>query len=215
VLPIDVDNPRQWGRADDPGFVFSVRPLVDNLHALLMRDDIEAWQHAPQGRSDDARITAFCRLDDLARFIEGDVDDVTIERWARAASLLSRPPRFDDPGDAIGVPAAYAVLRLVHSGALLDSTKLKRTSAMLARACAGDSVGATTAALQRLSVVGRALPIAAFVEPSQRMRRIAAALAFPTTTQQRRQLEDMVLPPRLSPAGAPQPIEPQTQQETA
>jgi hypothetical protein len=41
---------------------------------------------------------------------------------------LSKPPRFDDHDDAIGVPATFAVLRLVYGGALDDKTQLKRTS---------------------------------------------------------------------------------------
>lgn len=195
LLPIHVDKPWQWGRAEDPGFVFSERPLVDNLHALLLRDDIDAQQRGVTSRIDEQNISTFCHLSDIARFIDGDVDDAAIERWARAASLLSEPPRFKDHTDVVGLPATFAVLRLVHSGSLDDGTHLKRTSTMLARACVGDSVGATTAALQRLSAVGRALPVSALVEPSQRTRRIAAALVFPVTARQRQRLEELVLPP--------------------
>jgi CRISPR-associated protein Csx17 len=213
LLPIDVDKPWQWGRADDAGFVFSERPLIDNLHALLQRDDIEAQQRETKSPDDKENIKAFCYLSDITRFIDGDVDDVVVERWARAASLLSKPPRFDDHHDAIGVPATFAVLRLVHSGSLGDKTQLNRTSTMLARACAGDSVGATTAALQRLAAVGRALPVSALVESSQRTRRITAALVFPLTTRQRQRLEDLVLPPPSREARS-QSSEPQTQQET-
>jgi len=213
LLPIDVDKPWQWGRADRPGFVFSERPLIDNLHALLLRDDIEVQQREKKRPDDEGNIKAFCHLSDIVRFIDGDVDDVAIERWARAASLLKKPPHLEDRGDAVGVPASFAVLRSVHSGILGDKTQLKRTSAMLARACVGDSVGATTAALQRLSAVGRALPVPALVESSQRMRRIAAALAFPLSTQQRRRLEELVLPPASQEVSL-QSSEPQTQQET-
>jgi CRISPR-associated protein Csx17 len=213
LLPIDVDKPWQWGHADNAGFVFSERPLIDNLHALLQRDDIEAQQREVKSPDDKESIKAFCHLSDIARFIDGDVDDVAIERWARAASLLSKPPRFDDHDDALGVPAIFAVLRLVHSGSLDDKTQLKRTSTMLARACVGDAVGATMAALQRLSAVGRALPVSALVESSQRTRRVAAALAFPLTTRQRRRLEDLVLPPPSREVPPPS-SGPQTQQET-
>jgi len=213
-LPVDVDKPWQWSRADDAGFVFSERPLIDNLQALLQRDDIEAQQRDVRSPDDKENIRACCRLRDIACFIEGDVDDVALERWARAASLLAKPPRFDDDDDAIGIPATFAVLRLVHSGALADKTPLKRAPAILARACVGDVVGATTAALQRLSAVGRPLPVPALVESSQRTRRITAALVFPLTTRQRRRLEDLVLPPPTREVPS-QSSEPQTQQETA
>lgn len=192
LLPIDFEKPWQWGRADDVDFVFSERSLIENLHAVLQRDVIEAQQR--EMRSPDDSIRAFCRLSDIARFIDGDVDDVAVERWSRASSLLSKPPCFDDQDDPLGVPATFAVLRLVHSGSLDDKTQLKRSSTMLARACAGDAIGATTVALQRLAAVGRALPVPALVESSQRVRRISAALAFPLTMRQRRRLEDMVLP---------------------
>lgn len=213
LLPIAVGKPWQWGRVEDPGFVFSERPLIENLHALLQRDDIEAQQRETPSPDDPKNIRAFCHLRDISRLIDGDVDDVAIERWARAASLLSRPPRVHDDDDTVGVPATFAVLRLVHSGSLDDGTQLRRTSTMLARACAGDSVGATAAALRRLSAVGRALPVPALVESSQRTRRIAAALAFPLTARQRQRLEGLVLQPpaREVPFRS---SEPQAQQET-
>jgi CRISPR-associated protein Csx17 len=214
LLPIDVKTPRQWGRIDDPGFVFSERPLVDNLHALLLRDDLEAQQGKLRLGTIDAHLKAACRLDDLAQFIEGTVDDVAIERWARASSLLSEPPRFVDQGQAVGLPATFAVLRLVHGEVLDDGTTLKRTATTLARACTGDAVGATTAALQRLASVGRALPVPALVEPTERTRRIAAALAFPLTAAQRRQLEDLVLPPPPSRPEPSQRPEAEAQKET-
>jgi len=211
LLPIDVAKPWQWSRADDAGFVFSNRPLVDNLHALLQRDDVEAQQR--KMKSPDDEIIASCHLSDIARFIDGDVDDIAIERWARAASLLLKPPNFDDPEDAIGLPATFAVLRVVHSGSLNDKTQLKRTSTMLARACAGDAIGATTVALRRLSAAGRGLPVPALVESTPRTRRIAAALAFPLTRLQRRRLEDLVLPPPSRKSPSPSSGLP-TQQET-
>jgi hypothetical protein len=76
---------------------------------------------------------------------------------------------------------------------------------MLPRACAGDSVGATTAALQRLRGVGRALPVDALLESPERTRRIAAALAFPLSLQQRHRLESMVLSPSTSSPGMDAP----------
>lgn len=196
LLPLDAKKAWQWGFSDDVAFVFSERPLVENLHALLLRDDIEAQQRGKHGATGMDRIPAFCTFDDLARFIDGDLDDGAIERWARACSLLRPPiPTATIEGDGSWVPATFAALRLVQSGTLCDGTPLKRTSTMLARACAGDSVGATTAALQRLSAVGRALPVQALVESPRRTQRIAAALAFPLSARQRRRLEDLVLPP--------------------
>jgi CRISPR-associated protein Csx17 len=134
-------------------------------------------------------------LDDVVAFIDGEVDDSLIERWARAATLLPPARLAEDRIPARLPPATFAVLRLVHSGALDDGTVLKRTPNMLVLACAGDAIGATSAALRRLGAVGRGLPVAALVESAARTRRVAAALAFPLSRDDRRRLESMVLPP--------------------
>jgi CRISPR-associated protein Csx17 len=198
VSPLDPKKLWDWGRYDDAGFVFRQRPLVENLHALLLRDDIEAQQGLT--RAFDA--TNPCRLEDIVAFIDGQVDDELVERWARAATLL--PPGSASAGqdvtlgDVILPPAAFSVLALVQRGVLMDGTVVKRTQTMLSRACAGDSVSATTAALQRLNAVGRALPVRALQESVERTRRIAAALAFPLSREQRWRLESAVLPKATS-----------------
>jgi CRISPR-associated protein Csx17 len=196
-LPLDANNPRRWGRADDTGVVFGDRSAIDNLHALLLRDDLDSQQE-PAGIS---ASTSTTRWADLCAFIDGDVDDELVERWAMATTLLPASEvvtqaNYDDDGH--WPPATYAVLKLVHHGALTDDTPVKRTPTMLARACAGDAEGATRVALQRLNAVGRPLPVSALVESPVHTRRIAAALAFPLSWSQRRRLERMVLSPSAS-----------------
>lgn len=206
LLPLDKSG-RGFGRGDEAGFVFVDRSLVDNLHALLLREDVESTQ---QGRPapEESRVTR-CSLTDIARFINRDTDDALLESWLRAFVLVEGGVVPVVPVDTLQPPASFAVLALVHHRRLGDA-ELPRTTGVLVRACAGDAVGATTAAIRRLNASTRGLPIRSLVEPSARIRRIAAALAFPLTIKQRRLLESMVLSVRDLDAGALRPT-----QETA
>jgi CRISPR-associated protein Csx17 len=180
----------RFGRADQPQFVFAERPLVDNLHALLLREDVEELQGRPRPKVSTGKR---CSLADIAAFIRGAVDDGLIERWLRSAVLVEGGLTPEAPRAGLLPPAAFAVLSLVH-GRLLGNEEIPRTESVLPRACAGDAPGATTAAIRRLNAVGRQLPVRALFETPACTRRIAAALAFPLTFEQRCILESMVLP---------------------
>lgn len=190
LVPLEKGG-RAFGRPEDPTCVFRERPLVDNLHALLLREDIEAQQQQGPPAREPAR--AWCSLSDIAAFIEARTDDRLIERWLRAFVLVDGLDIGRPATEALRPSAAFAVIALVHHRHLRD-TELPRTTGVLARACAGDSVGATAAAIRRLNASGAPLPFEALVEPVVCMRRVAAALALPLTTKQRRRLESMVLP---------------------
>lgn len=189
MVPLDRSG-RGFGSADDAGLVFAERPLVDNLHALLQREDMEVRE----ARSPLAGVpvTPRCSLTDLAQFIAADTDDALIERWLRAFVLLDGGARSVVATDSILPPASFALLALVHHRRMGD-VELPRTAGVLTSACGGDAIGATHAAIRRLAA-SRVIPVPALVEPVARMRRIAAALAFPLTKAQRRTLEGMVLP---------------------
>lgn len=187
---VPIDSTGRFGRADDAGFVFADRPLIDNLHALLRREDVEELQGRPKR---EVATTTRCSLSDIAAFIDGAVDDVLIERWLRAAVLVDGGLTTEAPLGGVLPPASFAVLALVH-GRRLGNEALPRTEGVLARACAGDAPGATAAAIRRLNALARPLPVQALFETPWRTRRIAAALAFPLSSAQRRILEGMVLP---------------------
>lgn len=172
--------------------VFTDRSLIDNLHALLLRDDVEAQQRESGPPYTEHR--ARCSLTDIAYFIQGDVDDVLVERWLRAL-VLGGEVSPEVPRDSVLPPAAFAVLALVHNRRLShEPNPLPRSAEYLSRACAGDADGATAAAIRRLNASGRPLPIRSIATPARVARRVAAALAFPLTSSQRWQLERMVLP---------------------
>ena len=189
LLPLDKSG-GAFGRGNESAFVFAERPLVDNLHALLLREDVESLQQ--KGSAPREANQARCSLTDITRFIDRDTNDVLIERWLRALVLVDGGFVHAMPADTLLPPAAFAVLAIVHHRHL-GGAELPRTTGVLARACAGDAVGATTAAIRRLNASARPLPITALVEGTMRTRRIAAALAFPLTPNQRRTLESMVL----------------------
>jgi CRISPR-associated protein Csx17 len=191
-LPLDKTG-LDWGQADDLAMVFAARAPIDNLHALLLREDVEQQQAGARFEAEDVET----RWSDLVQFIDGDVDDQLIERWAMAATLL--PPvvtaRDDAPWHMQPLPpAAFAVCRLVMFDTLgKEEQPMKRVPMMMSRACAGNAIEATSVALRRLNGLGLSLPVTALVESQSRMRRIAAALAFPLSLNQRRRLESLVL----------------------
>jgi CRISPR-associated protein Csx17 len=192
LVPLDKQG-RGFGRGDEASCVFTERPLVDNLHALLLREDIEDLQQR-RGPADEASQVC-CSLTDIAQFIRREVDDVLVERWLRALVLVEGGLDSELSNDAwtIKPPASFAVIALVHHRRL-GAALLPRTVGVLTRACAGDAVGATEVAIRRLNACARPLPVRALFEPTIRMRRIAAALTFPLHPKQRRTLESMVLP---------------------
>ena len=191
LLPLDKSG-RSFVRGDEASFVFTGRSLVDNLHALLLREDVETLQQ--ERRPVAEGMQKYCCLSDISRFIHGAVDDFLIERWMRGFVLVSGCVTPEVPRETIRPPAAFAVVAIAHHRRLRDA-ELPRTGGLLARACSGDAEGATELAVRRLNAAARPFPVAALVEPTVRMRRIAAALAFTLTADQRRILESMVLPP--------------------
>jgi len=206
LLPLDQQG-RGFDRLDNGRCVFLDRPLVDNLHALLHRENSEWASGQPQGPT--WIVRARCSLSDIAAFIDGRVDDVLVERWARGFSLLAEPPSFASPQSSVLPPAVYALLALVHVRSF-GGEALPRTPTMLARATAGDASGATEAAARRLSAAGARLAFRSLVEPAARMRRIAAALAIPISPPQLRTLEAMFAPPHRKSRSADQPDQPQS-----
>lgn len=190
LAPIEPGG-RSFGRNDEPGFVFGDRPLVDNLHGLLRREEIESRQTD----SDPATSTgiARCALSDVAEFIAGRTDDMLIERWLRALVLVEGGLAAAQPASALLPPASFAVLALAHHRRVRNEV-LPLTAGLLSAACSGNSADATARAIRRLQASGHSIPMTALAEPPARMRRIAAALAIPLTHEQRLKLEAMVLP---------------------
>ncbi len=191
-LPLDRSG-RGFGRDDDPRRVFGDRSLIENLHGLLVREEIEELQaDASPGATPSATS---CSLADIAYFIDGLTNDALIDRWMRALVLIDGRVPQPTVADPLMPPATYALLSLVHHRRVGDE-ELPRTAGVLQRACSGDACGASMAAIRRLRSAGRPFPVRALVEAVQRTRRIAAALAFPLSMTQRHRLESLIFATR-------------------
>lgn len=209
-----------WGDPDGIT-VWQTGTLVDNLLALLQREDIEAQQNEKHEQSaatialeDDTEYLkssqswhpATARLSDIRAWIEGRVDDQRLEAIARGLALVNRygsPPWTDATVDINTVPAAFALLepvvRRVVSSPTEDGTLAKDSHIVLPhvpglwrRLAAGDCRAAVQAATRRLRASGFRLAVRDFDEPSDRTRRIAAALAFPISEEASRQLLERI-----------------------
>ena len=90
LVPLDRTG-RQFGRTDNGIMVFGDRPLVDNLHGVLIREDIEAQRATPQPHETSG--AARCTLSDIAQFIAGSTDDALIELVAARARPRRRGAR--------------------------------------------------------------------------------------------------------------------------
>lgn len=115
----------QWQKNDDGKTIWQQGSLVQNLIALLQRQEIE-WlkqqKSAPSQEQKQAEAaksfhppTAF--LEDVALWIAGGVDDQRLEAIARGLSLVkSAGWRFKHSIATAHqpVPAAYALVKLVH-----------------------------------------------------------------------------------------------------
>lgn len=187
----------EWADNEDGITTWQTGDLVRNLIALLKREEIEAQRHekeadAPAKQSNYRPFTA---LDDVARWINGSVDDERVEAIARGLSLvaLSQSFKLAKPPE-LPIPVAYSLTKLVHHrqlkreacqkvferAILAQDLTLPRVPALLAKLVAGDCYTATALAARRLSASGLNPAVVTGVrEPSDRTLRIASALAFP------------------------------------
>lgn len=122
----------QWLDNDDGKTVWKHGSLVQNLIGLLKRQQIEALQQekrqdnntTPENQANNPNkentsqrsYLPVASLDDVVRWIEGQVDDERIEAIARGLSLvdLRNAQLSDDKEPRLAAPAAYSLVKLVH-----------------------------------------------------------------------------------------------------
>ncbi|MBD2168638.1 type I-U CRISPR-associated protein Csx17 [Calothrix membranacea FACHB-236] len=191
----------EWLENDDSITTWQVGTLETNLIALLRRIAIESEQNSKQQEenlnTESKTEWTFpqAQLDDIVRWIHGDVDDARIEEIARGLSLAKLPqerPKSSLP--ALPIPTAYALVAIVHHRTLkrdalqkvfqgntqAQDLTLPTVPTLLGKLAVGDCYTATGLAARRLYASGLNPAITDGVfEPSDRTRRIAAALAFP------------------------------------
>lgn len=129
------------------------------------------------------------------------MDDERLEAIARGLALVNRHPHLtstNTPTEAVPVPVTpitfcllEPVIRRVVTPITEDRTpstsddkvELPHVPGLYRRLAAGDCLGATKLAVQRLRASGFRLRVKPLYESPERTRRIAAALAFPITEE--------------------------------
>ncbi|MCY1071199.1 type I-U CRISPR-associated protein Csx17 [Nannocystis sp. RBIL2] len=192
-----------WTDADAARVVWTDADLVRNLHACLLRQEIEdggtargddARSDATMGRLDDTRHPRrFAALGDLAAFIDGRTDDARLEALARGLSLLDWDsiPHRAPPGLRTPPPSSFALLALALRWCPPGQAP-RRTPGLLTRACAGDLARAVELARRRLRGYGVAVPASEFIAAAP--TRVAAALAFPLSHRALPELLSLLVP---------------------
>lgn len=189
ALPID---PRKsWAYAvgadkrliNDPRVVMTGRDPLSDLIALVERRFVEAMQTGSRTLPLVTARGAGARLDDLARFLAGDVDVARVVALGRALmaldwkcvrlSQLPAEPRSERPDEA------WEALRLCALPFAVRERTIAAEPAMFRRLASGDAAGAVELALRRLRSAGLRPPLAAAVADSATARRWAAGFAFP------------------------------------
>jgi CRISPR-associated protein Csx17 len=211
-----------WQDNDDGKTTWQHGSLTNNLIGLLKRQEIEQWQQQKQAPKDEregkkSNPLPSALLDDVALWIAGVLDDDRIEAIARGLSLIrldgyqarntSSHNESSHNEKPRPVPAAYALVKLVHYRELTKSNLSKAAAkifvrqdqspvdihlpdqpiphvpGLLTRLSSGDCVQATQLAVRRLRASGYNPAIAEGIyEPRDRTLRLAAALAFPLDT---------------------------------
>ncbi|MEQ8768683.1 MAG: type I-U CRISPR-associated protein Csx17 [Planctomycetota bacterium] len=189
TLPLDPK--KQWSYAigtdkrliHDPRVVMTGRDPLSDLVALVERRLVEASQRGSRTLPLVARYGAGARLDDLARFLAGEVDVERVVALGRALMAIDwkrvrlSPVRVDSRGDR--PDEGWEALRLCALPFAVDERTIATEPALFRRLASGDATGAAEVALRRLRASGLRPPLASVIADSITAHRWAAAFAFP------------------------------------
>ncbi|MGQ0765408.1 MAG: type I-G CRISPR-associated protein Cas8g1/Csx17 [Gemmatimonadota bacterium] len=191
VHALPLDSKKTWSYAigadkrliKDPRVVMMGRDPLSDLVSLVKRRLVEASQRGTRTLPLVAQYRAGARLDDLTRFIAGEVDVERVVVLGRALMALdwqrvrlTRVPvdaRSDRPDEA------WEALRLCALPFAVRERTIGSEPAMFGRLTSGDAAGAVQLALRRLRASGFRPPLVAAIADPMTARRWAAALAFP------------------------------------
>jgi CRISPR-associated protein Csx17 len=168
---------------NDPRVVMAGRDPLSDLIALVERRLVEASQTGSRTLPLVARSGAGARLNDLARFLAGEVDVERVVSLGRALMAVAwervRLPREHVDSRDARPDEAWEALRLCALPFPVRERAIATEPAMFRRLASGDAAAAVELALRRLRASGLRPPLAAAVADSTTARRWAAALAFP------------------------------------
>lgn len=196
---------------DDGITIWGNRTLVDNLIALLQREEIEAQQrekheettlNTPEAseisKTQKSKISVTACLEDIATWINGNVNEERLEQIARGLALIGNHRPVAKIEQTQVIPAAFSLIEPVFRRVVsapptefdAENSKivLPRVPGLLSRLEAGRCLDATKLAVGRLKASRFRLAIRELHEPRERSRRIAAALAFPISEADSEQL---------------------------
>ena len=169
--------------ANDPRVVMKARDPLGDLIALVDRRLVEASQRGSRTLSLVSAYGMGARLDDLSRFLAGEVDVEHIVGLGRALMAIDwehgRWPhvRVDSYGDR--PDEAWEALRLCALPFAIRERTIATDPAMFRRLASGDVPAAVEIAVRRLRASGFRPPLSGAVADSTSARRWAAAFAFP------------------------------------
>lgn len=167
---------------NDPRVVVTGRDPLSDLVALVERRFVEASQRASRTLPLVAQYGAGARLDDLSRFLAGEVD---VERivalgcalmaldWSHARPCVPVDSRGDRPDEG------WEALRLCALPFAVHDRNIAAEPAMFRRLASGDTAGAVELALRRLRASGFRPPLTVAIADPTTAHRWAAAFAFP------------------------------------
>jgi CRISPR-associated protein Csx17 len=169
--------------------------LTDALNAILARRVMRVGQSGAEGWPD--KSERFARLGDIADFIEGRTNNDLLADLIWGLSLLDwqqvKPLSSEYPETKDAIPSSfYAMLRLCfRPGNGKDTIPL--VPAILHRAINKDGQRASELAARRLRGSGKAPLVKDLPVSGDIARRTAAAMLFPISPQDFRQLEQNIL----------------------
>ena len=168
---------------NDPRVVMTGRDPLGDLIALVERRLVEASQRGIRTLPLVAAYGTGARLDDLTRFLTGEVDVERVVALGRALMALDwehvRRPRAQIRSRSHRPDEAWEALRVCALPFAVRERTLATDPAMFRRLASGDVSGAVELALRRLRASGFRPPLAAAIADPRSARRWAAAFAFP------------------------------------
>ncbi|QDG50384.1 hypothetical protein FIV42_06440 [Persicimonas caeni] len=180
----------RWDFKATDEVVWDKEPDVDGLNAIFARR-LKLWDGLP---ADFGRGAITARLADIDAFLRGETDEAKLSRLCFSLSLvdtwrLSDDP-FEDEADETDVDPAYALLRLTYAGRPLGpEVPLNRDIHLLADR--GDLDTAREFAGAHLRKHGYTIGRDDFTNELD-ARRVAAALLFPLSLEDRTRLAQSV-----------------------
>ncbi|MBA2660911.1 MAG: type I-U CRISPR-associated protein Csx17 [Bradymonadaceae bacterium] len=165
-----------WGNNSDPNVVWSHSRLVESMINVLKRRLISSSRTSASYWPDKSSSPA--RLDDIAAFIEGRVDEQRINDLIGALVIVDTIPHLAASEPSWQPDAIYSLMKLCFAGHTVRDVDVPINNAIVYRALAGSSHAVEVAA-RRLRASGLPPAVGAVHASAPLLNRAAAALLFP------------------------------------